>query len=301
MNTLSDLIKYTQSKKRYQLSELEKSHYLRPHEIFNDFINNKLSTKSTVALNMEYISSWYLWKYIHEFIEKDKIDYSLLAQSTCWGYHGNLLNYLIGQIAPQYDSCVLLRTAVMHLAQMMMLGWDELSVRYGKMMIEMLHGKYYKGGQPKPLYVWFIVELFCRWQKISLDKSVLNMPDSLKIYEKALQYLDSCDMDIIQNIINDLAAFHIQNADEYVKTDKYGNESSAEFVSSDYFIFPVEIIMYLSVRKRLKMPENNADNELMALSINRFPGDSIKIPSEKVIHTVFEKIYRENPRLKLYR
>ena len=239
MKTLSDLIKYTQEKKRYQLSELEKSHYLRPFEIFNDFIKNKLSAKSTVALNMEYVSSWYLWKYINDFIENDKVNYSSLAQSTYWGYHGNLLNYLIGQVAPKYDSCIVLRTAVMHLAQMMLLGWDELSIRYGKMLIEMLNGKYYKGGQQKPMYVWFIIELFCRWQKITLDKSVLNMPDNLKIYEIALQDLDSCDVNIIQNIVNDLAEFHIHNSDEYVKTDKYGNESSAEFVSSDYFIFQV--------------------------------------------------------------
>ena len=290
MNTLTDLIKHTQEKKRYQLRELEKSHYLRPYEIFNDFINNKLSTKSTVALYMEYLSSWYLWKYINDFIENDKVDYSLLAQSTCWGYHGNLLNYLIGQLAPKYDSCVLLRTAVMHLAQMMMLGWDELSIRYGKMIIDMLNGKYYKGGQPKPIYVWFIIELFCKWQKITLDKSVLNMPDSLQIYEMALQYLDSSDVDIIQKIVNDLAAFHIQNSDEYVKTDKYGNESSAEFVSSDYFIFPMEISMFLSVRKRLCIPENNSNNELISLSINHFPSDSIKFPVENIATTIFKKM-----------
>jgi len=278
MNTLSDLLSYTHEKKKYQVSELEKSHYLRPNEVFIDFLNNKLSTKSTVALNMEYLSSWYLWKYLNDFIESKEANYSFLAQSTYWGFHGNLLNFLIGQIAPKYDSCVLLRTAVMHLAQMMLLGWDDQSIRYGNMLIEMLNGKYYKGGQNKPLYIWFIIELFCKWQKISLDKSNINIPDNLNIYQLALNNWDSNDVNVIQKIISDLVEFHIKNSDEYVTMDEYGNESSAEFVSSDYFIFPAEIIMYLSVRKRFKMQEVNSDSALMSLSINHFPRYVVVIP-----------------------
>jgi hypothetical protein len=303
MNTLLDSERYTKEKKKHQLKKLETSHYLDVNKKFNDFLIKeplkRLSQKSSIALNLEYISSWYLWKYIDGFFEKEYVEYNLLAESTKYAYCSNYLNYAIGEVAPNYDSPVLLRTAVMNLGQMLFLGWDELAAHYGKILITMLEGKYYKGGLSRPLYIWFILELFCKWQNISLNKSNLNYPDSLGIYEKALNNLYSRDETMINKIIDELADFHIKNSDEYVTTDEFGNETSAEFVSSDYFIFPVEILMYLSIRKRLGMPEYRANNELMSLVINHFPDHAVKYPTGDMIDAVFEKIYRENPELKL--
>lgn len=94
----------------------------------------------------------------------------------------------------------------------------------------MLPNKYYDGGTINPLYSWFILNIFCKWQNIELKKEGLNMPENLGIYQEALDNLYSTDRDLIDQIIADLTAYHIQNSDEDVITDEYGNEESSEFL-----------------------------------------------------------------------
>jgi hypothetical protein len=119
----------------------------------------------------------------------------------------------------------------------------------------------------------------------------------LNIYEKALDNLYSVDEKVINKIIDELSDFHVKNSDEYVKTDKDGNEFSAEFVSCDYFIFPMEILMYLSIRKRLGLPNYNNSNELLLLKVNRIPNFKIDYLKDGIIEAIFEKIYKENSEL----
>lgn len=295
MNTLLDSIKYTQEKKEHQLKNLEESFYIEPNEIYNNFLANKLSTKSTVSLNMEYQSSWYLWKFIGNSFQNN-LNYDLLAKSTKLSYCANLLNYFIGGNAPKYKSCVLLRTAIMHLGQMLFLGWDDKAIKYGNLLLKMLEDKYYKGGTKRPIYPWFIIQLFCNWQNIKLNKDKLNIPKSLGIYEIALKNLLTKDTNLIDDIINEMANYHVLNSDEYVKTDDFGNELSAEFVSSDYFIFPMEILMFLLIRRRLGLPEYDLKkNELLSLGINHIPASRVEYPQNDVIDRIFDKLYRENP------
>lgn len=90
--------------------------------------------------------------------------------------------------------------------------------------------------------------------------------------------------------------YHILNSDEYVKTDDNGNEQSAEFVSSDYFIFPAEILMYLSVRERMgSTAYGSGKGGLLSLGINRMPDSGVEYPSGDIVDRVFDKLYKENP------
>lgn len=296
MNTLAESIRYTEEKKKYQLENLKESHFSRPEEIYNDFLNGKLLTKSTVALNIEYQSNWHLWKYLSNSLYQKKVNYDLLAISTKYAYLSNFMRYLIGIKAPKYNSHVLLRSATMHLVQMLFLGWEKEAIKYGNVLLTMLTDKYYKGGTKRPLYMWFIIKLFCRWQNIELDENKLKMQNNLGIYTTALNNLSSTDTDLINKIINDMAEYHIHNSDEYVKTDEYGNEQGAEFSSANYFIFPVEILMFLLVRRKLGLPEYDYNkNELMSLQINRIPASKIDYPSNDKVDEIFSKLYKENP------
>lgn len=80
----------------------------------------------------------------------------------------------------------------------------------------------------------------------------------------------------LNEIVNTLNTFHINNADENVITDELGNEQSPDFTSSDYFIFPVEILMLLAIRKQVSLSTDIIKTpELMQLSINNLPGTVI--------------------------
>lgn len=296
MNTLLESIKYTEDKKKYQLKNLLESHYEYPKDVFLKFLDNTLKTKSTVAITLEYSSNWDLWKYLENYFGKEDADFNLLARSTKKGYLSNFLRYLIGLKSPKYTSHVLLRIATMHLGQMLFLGWDQKCIKYGNLLLLMLTDKYYKGGTALPLCNWFILSLFCEWQNLELKKNDLNIPKDLGIYQLALDNIYSRDIELIDQIIENLTTYHIENSDEYSANDEYGNEKSAEFCNSNYFIFPIEILMFLSIRKRLGLPDYDvAKNELLSLPINKIPRQAIIYPQHDIIDEIFDKLYLENP------
>jgi hypothetical protein len=295
MKTLSESIKYTKEKKHYQLTKMENNFHKRPTEIFYDYLNDNLSAPGIVALNIQRQSTWYLWRYINDAFNSI-LNYELLAKNTKYAVLSNAIYYLVGTKVPKYDSYVMLQSATMHLGQMLFLGWDDRAIKYGKFLMMMLDSKHYKGGTTYPLYQWFIIKLFCLWQNIELDRSKLRMPDDLGIYDVALKNLTSVDTELVRRIVNEMTEYHILNSDEYVQTDEYGNETSAEFDSADYFVFPVEILMFLMIRERLGMPKTNiGGNELLSRNLNRIPDIPIKYPSHDIVDDIFGKLYTDNP------
>lgn len=219
MKTLLESISYTKEKKQYQLKNLEEGFSLKPTGVYNDFLNNKLSTKGTVSLNIERQSTWFLWNYLNDALCYDSVNYGLLAQSTKYACLSNSIFYLIGTKVPKYDSYVLLRSATMHLGQMLFLGWDDLAIKYGRLLMKMLDSKHYKGGTERPLYTWFMIMLFCQWRNIELDRSNLRIPDDLDIYALALKNLTSGDARFVRGIVDEMTKFHILNSDEYDQPD----------------------------------------------------------------------------------
>lgn len=131
MQTLLELIKYTKEKKKYQLSKLEESFYLDPQIEYKEFLDGTLKSKSAIDIDIEYESSWYLWNYIRDYLEVNKINLDFIANSTKKACLSNFLNYVIGLKATAYDSAILLRNATMNLGQMLFLGWDEKCIKYG--------------------------------------------------------------------------------------------------------------------------------------------------------------------------
>ncbi len=296
MKTLSESIKYTKEKKQYQITKLEYNYHKRPVEIYSDYLNNNLFSPGIVALNIERQSTWYLWQYINDALCDNGVNRELLAKSTKYSGLSNVIYYLIGTKVPKYDSHVRLRSATMHLGQMLFLGWDDRAAKYGNLLMLMLDSKHCKGGTTRPLYQWFILMLFCRWQNIELDRSKLRMPDDLGVYDVALKNLTSGDTTLVRRIVDEMSEFHILNSDEYDKTDEYGNDTEAEFVSANYFVFPIEILMFLMIRKRLGMPETNIEgNALLSLPLNRIPDFPVKYPNHDVVDDIFDKLYADNP------
>ena len=97
------------------------------------------------------------------------------------------------------------------------------------------------------------------------------------VYIEALKCWDTTDTTLLAKIINDLTDFHIAESDENEYEDR-----TPDFPSSDYFIFPIEMLLWLNIRQKIGLPDYTPDNELMFAKIR-----SIAVRSGGVTHSEY--------------
>lgn len=288
MKNLIESKEYTIGKKTEQIGRLH-SHYSQSIEEIQEFLDGK---KSAVAVTsgLEYLSVWYHWSFIEKYLKENKVDYELLSKSTLFGIESNNVRYFLGKKVETYKQAVQFDKAIKHLAQGLLLGWEEIAIKYGNVLIAMLYGKQYNGWNAAYKHVWFMLELFCKWQGIELDKSRLNFPADLGLYSKALEHWDTKDLNLLTQLVDELSIFHIEQSDE----DEY-KDRTPDFASSDYFVFAIEIVLWLNIRTRLGLPEYQPSNDLMKLTINRWQITPHLLPQIELIKESKYKLLQDYP------
>ncbi len=295
MKNLEEAIIYTRDKKKYQIDELKESFLEESISDMKNYIN-ETGTLSGAIIGVGYLTTWYHWNFIDTFLTKHRVDYSLLSKRTILGVESNNIDFFLGEKIDTYDSAESFTNSIKHLAQMLYLGWEDKAVSYGDLLLNMLYGKQYKGWHSSQKHPWFMLELFCKWQGIALDYAQLRNPNDMGVYQKALDNWDTEDTQLLSTIIDDLTEFHIQQSDEYEHKDKY----DGDFTDADYFIFPIEILMWLSIRRIMGLAEYNPSpkNQLMQMEINKLPTEIFPYHKDELVEQVKEKLLKENPTLK---
>ncbi|QNK64795.1 hypothetical protein H7F33_10085 [Pedobacter sp. PAMC26386] len=297
MESLEKAVAYTKKKKSFQIKNSSDSHFDEPLNELHGYLNNQ-EDDSSVGLNFGYLASWYMWQFVDGYVQRKYLNYDLLVKSTYYSIETNNWDYTLGIIYPTYKSSTQFQYSVMHLGQLLYLGCTDQAKEYGNLLIKMLQGKQYQGGTESPTYPWFIMELFCKWQGVDLgDRQLLSYPKDMGEYTKALTHWNTTDTALLSTIINELCDFHIQQSNEDVTTDEYGNEFSPEFSRSDYFVFPVEILTLLAIRRDLKLPVYHPEHELMRLEINQLPDKMILLQEDELVLQCKAKLKADNPGL----
>lgn len=292
MNRIQKLVDYTQSKKEYQLRD-EKYFYLDPIEDINKFINND-SSVAGVGLAFDFLSSWYHYSYIFSFVSKHVgnivTEKQPLSMSTYIAIEANNLYFFLGKKVEKYRRSIPFHKSIKHMAQALLLGWDDLGINYGNLLLHMLYGKQYQGWHPAYLHPWFMLEIFCKWQKIELDYSQLNYPEEMGIYGSVLKSWDTEDVGLLSQLVDNLCEYHIAESDE----DEY-EDRTPDFPSSDYFLYAIEILLWLNIRERMGLPGYTPGNELMKLPINNWHTQKTSVPHIALIEKVKEKLLEDYP------
>ena len=291
MKTIKTLVDYTKSKKKYQL-EKKDYFYIEPIKDIEEYIRNGKSVAG-IGLALDFISSWFHYNYIYFFLtttDSAANDLSSLAKSTLLGIEANNWDFFLGKNHEKYYSAIPFQNAIKHFSQALLLGWETLAVNYGKLLIKMLYGKQYKGWHSAYKHAWFMLEIFCKWQGIELDYSRLNYPEDMKVYAQALQHWDTNDSELLSKLVNELVDFHIAESDEYERKNHI-----PDFSSADYFIFPVEILLWLNIRERMNFAKYTPNNDLLKMSINNWQIQKVAIPVIEVVEKAKTKLLSEYP------
>jgi len=291
MINLEEAIKYTKKKKKEQLDKLGKMKTEDSIKDLAEYLSGKKHVTS-VSLKFENLSTWYHWKFISDYINEGVVDYKNLAESSKYFILALDWHIALGQIFPSYENVIPQNKITNHLAQLMILGWKDEVTKMGDTLLNMLYSKYLKGGNSNKKHSWFIIELYCKLANIKLEKEKLNYPKSLDIYDASLSLLSTNSSEVLNSLVNSLSDYHIINSDENAKMDRFNNESSAEFDSSDYFIFPVEILAFLYLRMKSDFQLNDHfEHPLMQLEIAKFPSEQLPKPKiEKLVEDCILKL-----------
>ncbi|MFI8605656.1 hypothetical protein ACIGCP_14420 [Cellulophaga baltica] len=104
---------------------------------------------------------------------------------------------------------------------------------------------------------------------------------------------------MLSDDIDSLTKFHIAQSDEDEQgnaNDENGDGYDLEFTSADYFIFPIEILMWLAIRRDLGLPKYSASsqNKLMLMEINQLPTKKISKHEDALIEKCKNKLMQKN-------
>lgn len=295
MENLERAIKYTKKKKKFQVRDNEEE-LLERQNALSEYLNDK-KPRSSVGLNFERLSNSHLWQFLNDYLQLNELNFNSLSISTIYAIEANNWHYALGSTSQTYHSAILFNYSGMHLGQLLYLGWIDQAKAYGNFLIKMLYSKHYTGGNAWAKHPWFIITLFCKWQNIVLDKSKLHYPEDMGVYQDAIDDWDTADTNLLDNLINQLCDFHIKQSDEDVSMDEYGGENGPEFSSSDYFIFPVEILTWLVIRKQLGLAAYESKHDLMRLEINQLPNTIIPLEEDELVLKCKAKLINDNPGL----
>ncbi len=288
MKDFQSLINYTLDKKKLQLKD-EVYFKNNPLLEIQSFINDE-EDDTTVSLSLDFLSSWYHFEFITLSVNNNKPELSNLQLATFYGIEANKWDFFLGRKFEAYAEAIQFHKAIKHMAQALVLGWDKLAIDYGKLLLKMLYGKQYKGWHSAYKHPWFMLEVFCKWQKIDLNYDKLNYPQDMNLYKRVLEHWNTNDVELIQELVNNLVDYHIAQSDE----DEY-KDKTPDFPSSDYFIYPIEIIFWLNIRERLELPVYNPDNELMKMPLNTWHNLQTEIPKIDLIDDSKTKLMKDYP------
>lgn len=287
---MQQLFNYTKKKKQFQIERL-KSHYNDSQKDIEAFLKAQKG-RSAVGLKFYRISNWNHWNFIDTYLKTQQISQEYLKESTIYAIEANNWDFFIGKEVDNYAEAIPFEKAIKHLAQAFLLGWDKLALQYANLLLKMLYGKQYKGGHPAYLHPWFMLEIFCKWQKITLNYDQLNAPKDMRVYNEALANWDTQDKDLLQKMVQKLVDFHIAQSDE----DEYENQTP-DFPSSDYFIYPIEILFWMNIRSRLNLIDYESDNDLMRLPINDYHMQYTDVPAIDLIEKAKQKLIQDYPNI----
>jgi hypothetical protein len=110
------------------------------------------------------------------------------------------------------------------------------------------------------------------------------------IYQDVIDNWNTENPDLLSRLVNEMSSYHIAQSDEYEYKDR-----TPDFPSSDYFIYAIEILLWLNIRYRMGLPDYTTNNELMELPINNWHTQRTAIPEIKLIEKAKTKLLKDYP------
>lgn len=240
--------------------------------------------KSTLN-GFEALDRWYSANFVYDMITNGQS--SFRQDMTANGYHILMLADKFEQKYPQNPPYLLFDNVGFWLANSFILGWKERSKELIDIVNKNLFTRVLKGGLDFKPASWFIVDLINKAYDLIIQKTELNYPGNMGVYQKVLDHWNTDDLNIIDSLVTSLCDFHLENA-------TYGdqeNDAEIQFGDSVWFVYTFEILTWLKAReiKGIVNPENFS-HPLMQLPLNKLPENPLSVIDDALFNKVLQKL-----------
>lgn len=192
---------------------------------------------------------------------------------TSNGYHILVLADKFGDIyANKNPPFLLFHKVAFWLANTFILNWKDKSRELVEIINKNLNTGVLKGGWEIKPSSWFILEIANKAFGLDYNLFKFNYPHNMGVYQNALGFWDTKDLDQLDSIASSLCDYHLENA-------TYGKEETTpdiQFGDSPWFVYAFEILTWLRAREIMGL--NNPEkftHPLMQLAINQLPKNPI--------------------------
>ena len=266
-----------------------------PMNAFTDYLKGQ-DISHTLGDQSENLATWHLINYQNTALNGDP-DYEELARASF--HYGQMLE--LKKLLADSDSgaSMLLAVSALSFSMAAISGWkDECSSRFNILktgldtsLLQLRRNEKHEAGKLFR-HFWFLLELFATSIGQKIDTSLYSYPTTLSPYDQALQSWDTSDQTVLQEVISQMANFHL------AQTLSSEEDDVLEFDYEERMLFPYEILAFLRIREwaNLKNPVT-FDHPLMQHPLAQLP-PVLNIPNiqllKDVIDTFNKDLFHEN-------
>ncbi|WP_312076440.1 hypothetical protein [Chryseobacterium sp.] len=241
--------------------------------------------KSTLN-GFESLSRWYTNHFVYEMLTNYESTFRLDMTSN--GYSILVLANKLEEKYPKNPPYLLFDKAAFWLANSFILDWKERSEELIKIINKNLFTGVLKGGLDFKPSSWFIIDIINQVYEITIQKSELNYPENMEVYQNAIDNWKTDDLNFIDSIVTSLCNFHLENA---TFGEDQENTADIQFGNLAWFVYAFEILTLLKAREIKGIPNpEKFSHPLMQLSINKLPENQISVINEDLFNKVLQKL-----------
>jgi hypothetical protein len=231
------------------------------------------------------VNRWYGNLFVYEFLKSNTT--TSKREAVASSYHIMIIHNEFSKLIPGKEYGPMFEEAGLYLANCLSEKWYAESKTLLTIINQGLGTGFLNGGLDFKPSVWFIIEMANKGYGITIDYKKYNYPQSMGVYQEALDNWDTKDLVLLDAVVSKLCDYHLENA-------TYGdgeNTADIQFDDSAVFVYAYEILTWLSIREMvgLKNPETFT-HPLMALELNKLPKVASTMPQNELFDRVLAKI-----------
>ncbi len=221
-------------------------------------------------------------------LDRDKHETLHLSQAAHYGYWWLKLGPAITEQHRNPDkkeADIWLRDACRIISYLLLTGHTDQAAEVSHTTATALKTQFIGGGSDWYVHAWFILQLVCKWQNIDLDLTDCDVPSDMQVYPQVLANWDTKDLAQVQQLVNQMADYHIA-------TSKFGmsEDEVNDFDDDDFWFFPYEILTWLRIRELSGLPNPETyEHPLMQQPLGYMPPDT-PFPENKLLEQVVAKL-----------
>ncbi len=217
-------------------------------------------------INLMDFSDWYLRysQYVWVEVIDKKLQKKAFSHGSWCGYKSIKVRAEVGRIKKQINISFSSGKLLYCWSNLLLSGWYEEAAEVMKLALASTkdsddHGIMGEGGYSLDAFSFFLMELYCLWQKKSFYRNnfrhpLIAHPDTPFIYDEVLINWGTKDLQQVDDLVSIMADYHLSRTTEQDEDTDEEDEDHFEFSDSDYRLYPFEILAWLKIRSLSGLP-----------------------------------------------